>query len=440
MNKIYDVGIIGAGISGLAISYYLKKKGIKICLIEKTNKAGGVIITKNINGFICEEGPNTIILNNKSIKNLINELNLSSNVIESDNSVKYKYFLHNNRIVSMPRSFNEFIFSPLFNFSAKIKIISGILYIKDIKSKTIYNFFKNNFGKQFHDNIIEPFLNGIYAGNTKKILLKYALPNLWNIIKKNRSLLYFLLFKKSKKNKTISFNNGYKELINKLALENKKNINYLCEINEINQKKKYFELKTKSGKIFKCKKIVSTLPIDLLMKALKYKPKHITKKINYNPIDVYHFKFDSNESHKLPKGFGLLSKFSEKKSFLGILFSSFIFPNHTPNGMEMLTVLSGGAKQKNIVKKNINHLSIIIEDEIKDLFQLKTLKNINKKRWINAIPSYNAEIKNIKHEIKNIEKKFKNLHIIGNYYDGVSVSSCIDIAKIKSEKIIKNGN
>jgi len=42
-------------------------------------------------------------------------------------------------------------------------------------------------------------------------------------------------------------------------------------------------------------------------------------------------------------------------------------------------------------------------------------------------------------EIKNIEKKFKNLYIIGNYHNGVSVSSCIDIAKIKSEKIIRNG-
>ena len=45
-NKIYDVGIIGAGITGLTLSYYLKKKGLKTCLIEKSNKAGGVIITK----------------------------------------------------------------------------------------------------------------------------------------------------------------------------------------------------------------------------------------------------------------------------------------------------------------------------------------------------------------------------------------------------------
>jgi len=106
----------------------------------------------------------------------------------------------------------------------------------------------------------------------------------------------------------------------------------------------------------------------------------------------------------------------------------------------MLTVLSGGAKNKNILKKDINYMSNITKDEIKDLLKINSLEIINKKRWFNAIPSYGKEIKNIRLEIKNIEKKFKGLHIIGNYYNGVSVSSCVEIAKKKSEKIIKNGN
>ena len=441
MKNIHDVGIIGAGISGLSIAYYLKKNGLKTCLFEKSDRSGGVITSKNINGFICEEGPNTIVLNNPSIKNLIEEINLSDDIIDSDESVKYKYFLHKNNIVPMPLSFNEFIFSPLLNFFSKVKIICGLFFIKDVKSKTIYNFFKNNFGEQFHDNIIEPFLNGIYAGNTKKIYFEYALPGLWGAIKKNRSLVCSMLFNnKSKKNKTISFTNGNIELINKLTLENKNNINYLCEIEDINFKNKCFEIKTKSGEIFKCYKIVSTIAIDILIKALKYKPKYLTKEINYNPIDVYHISFNSDESHKIPKGFGILSKKSEKKSFLGILFSSFIFPSSTPSGKEMLTVLSGGAKNKNILKKDINYMSNITKDEIKDLLKINSLEIINKKRWFNAIPSYGKEIKNIRLEIKNIEKKFKDLHIIGNYYNGVSVSSCVEIAKKKSEKIIKNGN
>ena len=101
----------------------------------------------------------------------------------------------------MPLSFNEFIFSPLLNFFSKVKIICGLFFIKDVKSKTIYNFFKNNFGEQFHDNIIEPFLNGIYAGNTKKIYFEYALPGLWGAIKKNRSLVCSMLFNNKSKKK-----------------------------------------------------------------------------------------------------------------------------------------------------------------------------------------------------------------------------------------------
>ena len=439
-NKIYDVGIIGAGITGLTLSYYLKKKGLKTCLIEKSNKAGGVIITKKINGFICEEGPNTILLNNESIINLINDLKLNNSVIEADKSINKKYILHNNNIVLMPNKILNFIKSPLLNLSSKLKIISGLLFIKDKKSKTVYDFFKNNFSEQLHDNIIEPFLNGIYAGNTKKLYLQHAMPFLWKILKKNSSLLLYLMFQnKRKKRKTISFKEGNKTLIDKLVEENKDSINYLFNVKTINSKEKINIIESDCKKKIQCKKIVSTIPIKKLIKILKLKPKYLTSKNNYNPIDVFHFKYCATEKYKIPKGFGLLSKSDEKKTFLGILFSSFIFPNHSPNKSELITVLSGGEKQKNLFKKEINIISEKIKTEIKELFKLNKLELLNKKRWINAIPNYGKEINNTRKEIRHIERKHKNLHVIGNFYEGVSVSSCISIAK-KTSKKFNNGN
>ncbi len=434
-KKKYDVGIIGAGITGLTLSYYLKKKGFKTCLIEKSNKAGGVITTKKIKGFICEEGPNTILLNNESIINLIDDLKLTNSVVEADKSISNKFILHNNKIVLMPNTILNFIKSPLLNISSKIKIIFGLLFLKEKKSKTVYKFFKNNFSKQLHDNIIEPFLNGIYAGNTKKIYLEYALPLFWKIIKKNRSLLLYLIFQNKKKRKTISFKEGNKTLIDKLVKENEDNISYLFNVKNIHYKEETNIIESDCKKKIECKKIVSTIPINELIKILKFKPKYLTNRINYNPIDVFHFKYHVNEKHKIPKGFGLLSKSNEKKTFLGILFSSFIFPSHSPKKSELITVLSGGEKQKNLFKKDIKIISEEIKKEIIELFNLDSLKLINKKRWTNAIPNYGKAINNTRKEIENIEKKYKNLHIIGNFYKGVSVSSCIEIAKKTSEKI-----
>jgi len=436
MGKKFDLAIIGAGISGLTLAYYLKKKGVNVCLIEKSTKAGGVIQTKKINGFICEEGPNTIVLNNNAIINLINDLKIDQKIVISNSQIKNKFFLHKNKIIRFPNSIMNFITTPLFNFYSKCKILYGLIIFKNRKHKTIYNFFNSNFGKQFHDNLIEPFLNGIYAGDTKKMILEYSLPSLFRIIKKNKSLLYYLLKSKKKtKRETISFKDGNKTLIEKLKKENYNNSYYSHEIKNITQNNNKYKIYTKNKECFICNKIVSTISIDKLMELINHEAKYIKKPNLYNPIDVFHFSYDSIESHKIPKGFGLLSKRTEKKTFLGILFSSSIFPHVSPKNKELITILSGGEKQNYLINKDIDILGQIIKKEIKELFKLDKLKLINKKRWVNAIPKYNHEIKNIRKEVTHIEKKYNNLHIIGNFYNGVSVSSCIELAKKMSEKI-----
>ena len=73
--------IIGGGISGLSIGHYLNKINSDFLIIEKNNRLGGNIFSENINGFICENGPNTILLNNIEIKELIEDINLSNEVV-----------------------------------------------------------------------------------------------------------------------------------------------------------------------------------------------------------------------------------------------------------------------------------------------------------------------------------------------------------------------
>ena len=49
-----EVIIIGAGISGLACAWRLKKLGIDTEIAESARRAGGVIRTENINGYQVE--------------------------------------------------------------------------------------------------------------------------------------------------------------------------------------------------------------------------------------------------------------------------------------------------------------------------------------------------------------------------------------------------
>jgi cation diffusion facilitator CzcD-associated flavoprotein CzcO len=46
MQKIFEVAIIGAGISGLGASYQLSNSGIDHIIIESRNRIGGRIASK----------------------------------------------------------------------------------------------------------------------------------------------------------------------------------------------------------------------------------------------------------------------------------------------------------------------------------------------------------------------------------------------------------
>ena len=119
MKKHIENLIIGAGISGLATGHFLKKQKKKFYIIESKRNIGGVINTENINGFICENGPNTVMLNNDAIVELIGDLKLSKKIIQPTKYVKNKYFIHNGEIVSIPNSLKSFLTTKLISTKSK---------------------------------------------------------------------------------------------------------------------------------------------------------------------------------------------------------------------------------------------------------------------------------------------------------------------------------
>tara|TARA_A100001011_G_C14299265_1_gene839990 strand:+ start:875 stop:2203 length:1329 start_codon:yes stop_codon:yes gene_type:complete len=64
---MYDIVIVGAGIAGLNAARLLNKSGKKICIIEKSNRIGGLIHTKHIN--VTKKKKPKVKKKNKTLKN-----------------------------------------------------------------------------------------------------------------------------------------------------------------------------------------------------------------------------------------------------------------------------------------------------------------------------------------------------------------------------------
>jgi oxygen-dependent protoporphyrinogen oxidase len=207
--KKVDNLIIGAGITGLSLAHFLKKFNQDFIIVESSERIGGNINTVSKKGFTLENGPNTLLLDNESIKTLIEDFNISKNIIFPNKNTKNRFLIQNHRLTPIPKDLIGFIKSNILSIQAKIRIIFEPLIKKHKKDTNVFEFIVKRFGKEFHDNLIEPFLNGIYAGDTKKMSVKFVLKKVWRMEQSNGSILKSLFLNKTNyQPKSFNFKNG----------------------------------------------------------------------------------------------------------------------------------------------------------------------------------------------------------------------------------------
>ena len=439
MKRVETI-IIGGGISGLSAAHFLQKKEISFTLLESSSKIGGVIQTRLDKQFVFENGPNTVLINNSSIQKLIDDCKLNNKMILPNlKSSSKRYVFHKNKPIAVPLNFGQFLKSPILSKSTKLKFLKELISPFQFKNSSVYDFFQKKFGKEFHDNLIEPFLTGIYAGDTTKMSLKHSLKKFWLLKKKYRVLLFGLI--KSKKNNinSFSFLDGLSELVRKIEENISNKIELNTQVISIKKNNNQYEIITNSKKTFLCKNIICTIPSFSLSKIIFDEDlSSILKKINYNPIDVFHFVFKKNDIKNKMDGFGILCKPSDKKNYLGIIFNSKIFPHVCPPTYDLFTVLVGGEKQKDILKMPQEELKKIIVNETRDLINCDgDLIYSNYFHWEKAIPQYNQLQENLEESISVFHKKHQNFKIIGNYFSGISVSDCIQKSELVVDELFK---
>ena len=94
--------VFGAGISGLVQALFNQEKGHSVCILDESDKVGGVLKSKQENGYLLDFGANTFSLRKKEIqdlkrKNEIDSKKMQKNLIKLKKSqakiLKKKYSL-----------------------------------------------------------------------------------------------------------------------------------------------------------------------------------------------------------------------------------------------------------------------------------------------------------------------------------------------------------
>ncbi|KAJ4790526.1 Protoporphyrinogen oxidase [Rhynchospora pubera] len=472
-----SVAIVGGGVSGLTAAYKLKSKGVKVILFESEGYAGGKIRSNSENGFLWDEGANTMTESEKEVGRLIDELNIRDKQ-QFPLSQHKRYIVRNGKPELIPSDPISLIKSSILSTQSKLKLLmepfmwrssdqkSSAKVSDEYSKESVRSFFQRHFGKEVVDYLIDPFVAGTSGGDPDSLYMPYAFPELWDLEKKYGSIIAGAILSKLKakssdkgeKNTSVkkrntrasfSFHGGMQVLIDSLSKEvGGDNLKLNSKVLSLAYN---YEAKSPSGtwsiacdtrnpgtKDITRKQsfdaVIMTAPVSSVQEmkfSLGRSPfvLDFLPKVSYLPFSLLVTAFKKESVQRPLEGFGVLVPSIEQKNglkTLGTLFSSMMFPDRAPSDQYLYTTFIGGSRNRDLAGAPLHVLKEMVTADLKKLLGAEGeptfIKHIH---WKNAFPLYDKDYNLVLEAIGKMEKSLPGFFYAGNNKDGLAVGKAI---------------
>jgi oxygen-dependent protoporphyrinogen oxidase len=191
-----DCLVVGAGISGSTLAHNLYRSGVDMLLTEARDYVGGNVISREEDGFIWEEGPNSFAAQ-PSIIRIAYELGIADQLVEANKALP-PWVFHNGKLHPLPKGKGsagpkgqiELVFGSngvlkfglageLLSWPGKIRAAIGAFVghpaPPENKEETIREWVTRTLGEEVFLRCIDPFVSGVYAGDPQTLSMKAAL-------------------------------------------------------------------------------------------------------------------------------------------------------------------------------------------------------------------------------------------------------------------------
>ena len=450
-----NVAILGAGVTGLTAAWQLSKAGHPVKVLESGARVGGNIRTELADGWLSEAGPNSFQEANADIAQMIAELGLGPERITTEPAAKKRFLVQGGALIAAPSRPGQFFSTPLFSLGTKVKILSEVLQSPRNRPAdvSVATFVTDHVGRQVLDRAVQPFIGGIYAGDSERLSAQYAFPKLWEAEKTTGSLIRAAIKGARKRRKegqkgsgpVISFKGGLQTLTDALAahlpggsIELRSDVRGLGP-GSLSRWSVAWESPegARSGEF---DAVIAALPAwslaRLAVGADGAKPLSSLSEIEYSPVASLYLGYRREAVAHPLDGFGALVPRAEGRSILGLLFSSSLFPGRAPEGHVGLTVFTGGALQQATARLPRAELLGRVRADLRDLVgatgEPAFVRHV---LWERAIPQYNLGYGRHLEAMAACEAKFPGFLIGGSVRDGIALPDCIKSGTLLAKRV-----
>ncbi len=166
------IGIVGAGLSGLATAFYLKRAlpGAELVVFEAEPAPGGKLQTDEVEGFRFEAGANGFLTNKPDSLRLVEDSGAAHYLLPSSDLARKRY-IYTDRLHRMPESPPLFLKSRLLTWPQKLRVLGEFVVParRDGGDETLREFGDRRLGPGFTSVFLDAMSAGIYGSTPEKI-------------------------------------------------------------------------------------------------------------------------------------------------------------------------------------------------------------------------------------------------------------------------------
>ncbi len=471
------LAVIGGGISGLAAAFYAarliqaEQLPLRVMLFEAGSYWGGKIITQRVawdeGQFIVEGGPDTFLASKPGGVGLCKELNIDQRLQGTNPNQRNTYVLHRGQLLPLPdglalmipADIPSLLRSRLLSLPQKLRMGLDFLLppYKGNEDESLGAFISRRLGRAAYENLIEPLMSGIYAGDGDQLSLSATFPYLRDLERDYGSLARGALALRNKMSSRQSTGwrsvfltpcLGLGEMVEAVVRELDKLGVDLCLNAQVQRiveartdNRRGFQLKIGSEDVFADGVILAANAPQsgLLLNDLHPDLSRCLQSIPYTSTATISLAYRQSDLPQPLNGYGYVIPRREKRRALACTWTSTKFPHRAPPGYALVRVFAGRAGEEHDLPSNDEALLEIAKEELRQTLRITAEPLFTRVfYWEKAMPQYNLGHGETLRQIETYLKNLPQIALAGNGYRGIGIPDCITSGEQAAVKVLKH--
>ncbi len=504
----YRVVILGGGITGLSAAFYLQKYArehgitIEITLIEKSKRLGGKVHSVQREGFLIEKGPDSFLARKQPILDLIHELGMQEQLVATNPKAGSTYIMNKSKlhqmplglVLGIPTRITPFIRTGLISPLGKARALLDLVIpaSRSNQDEALGHFIERRLGREVLEQITEPLLAGIYAGDTRQLSLAATFPQFKHMEQLQRSLILGMARNMLRRSTTaieqkaghqgntsqssnrkgstdatditstassqtsssktshtsmfMSCHGGLSSIIDQLErqLDSSVTISKATEVIRISKNLHSmatpYHVQLDNGTALDADAVICTLPAYVAAQLFQEIP-HLSELNNIHYVSVANiaFGYRHDQLRQDFEGTGFLVPRKEGRTITACTWSSTKWNHAAPSGQTLLRTYIGRAGAEQWVKMTDEQLVAAVRKDLRELIGFDAEPElIEISRCYHSMPQYPVGHEHMIERVRaSMARWMPNITLCGAGYGGIGLPDCIQHGKESAQQLVQ---